>query len=151
MKICVLVALTTSGAAVAQPRSIKGAMTPPRQDFSELFGGGLQSRKCLFENSINQKAVSIARPVGWMRVKTGQSGKNSGSELDRGITESNVALHSESTKNANKSNENVNMPAHDWFLILLPFFILLLGGAFSMKHNAMLSGTETEPTTKRDA
>ncbi|MBS1191689.1 MAG: hypothetical protein H6R10_3481 [Rhodocyclaceae bacterium] len=88
-----------------------------------------------FRESGEQRLGYVFFPsFGW-RIDAEKSGKDGRPEFRCSVTESDVALYGERTQDSDKSDDDVNVPTHDWFLIALPFFILCAGGAYSVRNN----------------
>ena len=131
MQIGVHIAIAASGIAIAHPSFAESSFPPPRQGSLEICNSGLQDGEFSFQ--FFTKPCPIPACEGGVEV--GERLKDDGAELGRSVTVGNIPVSSKQDKPGNQSSDDVDVPSHDLFLLLLPLFILLAGGGYSMKHN----------------
>ena len=86
---------------VAQPSIIESPATIPRYEMTELRNGNLQIRESGFE-----KSIFVFRPIGNNWVESAKLGKDSGTELNGGVTISLKSNISETAENGEECTED---------------------------------------------
>ena len=135
MKICIHIEFAASCIAITNPSFSETVFSIPRNTGKEIISGGLQDGK-LGRKFVTETSSMPASKNGIEVVKLGQ---NNIPELGRSGAVGVVTSNSKPAKDSNKRSDDWPL-FHLIFSCLLPFWILWMCGAYSMKPNVKIRG-----------
>ena len=134
VQIGVHITIAACTVAIAHPGLAEVRASPPGQSSLKVGDSGLQDGKLAYQ----LVPECCALPPGEGGVKVIERLKNDCAELSRSGSVRAVTLNGECAQDSNERNDDIEVPGHELLLILLPFWILWMSGAFTVQPTALV-------------
>lgn len=128
LPISMICASAFASADVCKPSRIESSLAPPWEMTPVFINGGFYGRE-FFGQDVNNGDL-IFRPLCGSWIQTSKLGHNSIPETSAGVFVRDKPLNLERSEERDKGDDDVNVPGHDWFLLVLPLLILWMSGCF---------------------